>query len=582
MERLLFAMVLACMAIALLATFLVGAKMKQKFITNYKVSIIIAVIYSMLILVRELTKIPVIDALIINMLIFLSMLLFRSIYCEYCKLLNKSEEHMMTLLIIRVVPFIGGVFLLIEFLQSLSQQEAVMTFNLPLLDLMKHMAVVYQVYVVVCLFALNLKLRRVTLNKYQHIFRSNMLALVVYFLLLLMEYFFSDNIDTVFFSGMIYIVAVGFCVVNEVTEECLYESKVFHKKIVKLNEQVEVPEEEHTRDRLTGVFNREYFIRHIRTFDKDDASLSVVVAQLYGVKLINDVYGYDYGDEVIQEVLSIMDKVFSGSTIARVNGGEFAILQSGLSEIEIKEQIAMTKNICHNKEGFVIDVHFGYGIRGQSDMLLYDLFKHAEAHLYDQRLKLNRNRQDEIAQMLYLNFGMRMPALSKHLKRCSMMAENFARYMKYDEGFVLRCKQAALLHDIGLLSMPYIKDYDMTFKDAFEEDCYKNHTAKGYDIIVEAGIQSVIAKAILHHHEKIDGTGYPDQLQGDEIPIMSQIIGLVDYVDVLMETGTLENELVSILSLKTGLVFSKELVDNMIEFLKFKEIIVERKVNELN
>ncbi len=94
---------------------------------------------------------------------------------------------------------------------------------------------------------------------------------------------------------------------------------------------------------------------------------------------------------------------------------------------------------------------------------------------------------------------------------------------------------AGLLHDVGLLKIPeeiIEKDAELT---GMESEEIRKHTQFGYDIVAELGPRfEKIAKVVLTHHERVDGSGYPSGLKGDEIPEMSQIVGIAETYDTLI------------------------------------------------
>jgi len=99
---------------------------------------------------------------------------------------------------------------------------------------------------------------------------------------------------------------------------------------------------------------------------------------------------------------------------------------------------------------------------------------------------------------------------------------------------------AAVFHDIGKVGIPD----QVLFKDGRlqgqEWELMQSHTEKGEDIVraLNAGFTDEVARSVRHHHERIDGNGYPDGLIGDAIPLFSRIIAIVDSYDAMTETRT--------------------------------------------
>lgn len=92
---------------------------------------------------------------------------------------------------------------------------------------------------------------------------------------------------------------------------------------------------------------------------------------------------------------------------------------------------------------------------------------------------------------------------------------------------------SADLHDIGKIGIPDIILNKPGKLESNEWDLMKNHSRIGYDILSKARIFEDISKIVLHHHERWDGSGYPDGLKEDEIPLASRVLAICDSVDAM-------------------------------------------------
>jgi len=100
----------------------------------------------------------------------------------------------------------------------------------------------------------------------------------------------------------------------------------------------------------------------------------------------------------------------------------------------------------------------------------------------------------------------------------------------------------------------------------------KKHAERGYKIASSTEEFSVIAKYILHHHEKWDGTGYPNGLKGEEIPLFSRIIAIADAYDVMTHARPYSEPLPKKEALKeikkcSGSQFDPEMVDEFVDLI---------------
>lgn len=99
---------------------------------------------------------------------------------------------------------------------------------------------------------------------------------------------------------------------------------------------------------------------------------------------------------------------------------------------------------------------------------------------------------------------------------------------------VERIKLSALIRDVGELGVP---DYILLKPGKLDPDEFariRNHAAIGADVLQQSGLPKDILEMVRHHHEKHNGTGYPDRLSADQIPVGSRIIALVDVYDALV------------------------------------------------
>lgn len=575
MEDYLLLIVLSVITIVLAIIYALGLVLKKENILVYRYSIFTVLLHSLFLVSTNFVSNEMLDIALHNTIPVLNLFLFRNLYVEFSRQVNREETSATKYIFVRAVPFI------FIFIMSLSTIQLMVNKHLEIevIDAFDFAVVIsvviYQFTILSNLLILNIKLKRVTLEKYQHVFLINMFVIVIYSSVLFMNLVLGTLTENFMISGIIYMLFIGFNLTNYIKKDYLYEAKIYQKKSTK-TEPIELQQNKNIAiDALTGVLKREYFIRHIKTFDKEDETLSVVIMQITGLKLINESFGYERGDEILQEITLVVSDLFSDSTIARLSGSQFAIIQTNLSNNEVNDRIQIIESICKERDGFIVNIYFGVYMRRQSDLLLFDIYKRAEQDLYYNKLMSNKRNQSKIANALWKNFGELLPSLSMHLKRCSDLAEEFALYMEMNATQVIDLRNAALLHDIALTFMPTIVKYKVSFKDAFEEKSYMSHTSKGYDIAVESGINPSTAKAILYHHENYDGSGYPHGLNGEEIPYSSQIVALVDLVDLMMHYGEQKDTLEKVLLSKIGIEFSSELVYNMIDFLKKRKFIKE-------
>lgn len=121
-----------------------------------------------------------------------------------------------------------------------------------------------------------------------------------------------------------------------------------------------------------------------------------------------------------------------------------------------------------------------------------------------------------------------------HTARVALYAQAVAEAEGLEEPTVQRMIQAALLHDIGKVDVPAAilgKPGRLTDE---EYDIIKGHTVSGHRRLVEMGVtDDLVLSLVRSHHERIDGTGYPDRLAGDAIPIAARWFSVIDTFDAM-------------------------------------------------
>jgi len=129
---------------------------------------------------------------------------------------------------------------------------------------------------------------------------------------------------------------------------------------------------------------------------------------------------------------------------------------------------------------------------------------------------------------------------------------------------------AAHLHDIGKIGVP---DYVLHKKGKLTDDEWllmKEHPKIGYNILSKTDSLKCIAKIILHHHEKFNGTGYPNKLKGNEIPFNSRIITVCDSIDAMLSNRPYRSALSynyckEEIIKNSGIIYDPNIVDCLIE-----------------
>ena len=136
-------------------------------------------------------------------------------------------------------------------------------------------------------------------------------------------------------------------------------------------------------------------------------------------------------------------------------------------------------------------------------------------------------------QVISLMLETRDPYTAGHQKRVSSLARSIAQEMNLPNDTIGNIRMAGTIHDIGKLSVPAEILSKPTKLTDMEYSLIKVHPQTGYDILKDVELPFPIAKIVLQHHERLDGSGYPQGLKGEEIILEARIIAVADVVEAI-------------------------------------------------
>jgi len=163
----------------------------------------------------------------------------------------------------------------------------------------------------------------------------------------------------------------------------------------------------------------------------------------------------------------------------------------------------------------------------------------------------------------------------EHSRRMQDMAYTIGKTLDLSNSELDNLKRLAVLHDIGKIAIPtYILDKPGRLTTE-EWVIIKKHTDIGHRIAISSPDIAPIAKGILHHHERWDGTGYPMGIKGEEIPLIARIVSIADAYDVMTngrpyQKAVSQEEVWAEIERCAGSQFDPYLVGKAIELFKLE------------
>lgn len=138
-----------------------------------------------------------------------------------------------------------------------------------------------------------------------------------------------------------------------------------------------------------------------------------------------------------------------------------------------------------------------------------------------------RNERALIAEKLLEPDFQKYPELAEHSREVAIVAQRFAKALELPPSQAETVRIAALVHDVGMRLLDFARLYSRANLTAEEQRGMNEHPVVGA-ALVEPLLGSDVAQAVLRHHERVDGTGYPSRLSGQQIPLASRIIQIAD------------------------------------------------------
>jgi len=181
---------------------------------------------------------------------------------------------------------------------------------------------------------------------------------------------------------------------------------------------------------------------------------------------------------------------------------------------------------------------------------------------------------------------LRDPSTYRHSQRVSDLSRQIARRMRLREDRVDLIAFSARLHDLGKIGMSNILLYKPGAFAPEERDEFRRHPAIGASMVSGFHLFSEGCDLILRHHEAWDGSGYPDGLQGPDIPVGSQIIAIADAFEAMTADRVYRAamdvpEAVAELIARQGSQFAPHIVDVFVDILREQGLIPDHNGNGL-
>jgi diguanylate cyclase (GGDEF)-like protein len=286
-------------------------------------------------------------------------------------------------------------------------------------------------------------------------------------------------------------------------------------------------------DALTGLGNRRRLMMDLeRVLGDEEASppRALALFDLDGFKRYNDSFGHPAGDSLLARLgRNLSAAVAPYGEAYRLGGDEFCALLATDAPGANAIVASATTALSDRGGGFVVSASHGVVLLPREAADASSAMQIADQRLYGnknarQRTAVGQQTRDVLMQVLHE----RQPELEDHVHEVSAMALALGQKMRMSSEELDEMVRAAELHDVGKMAIPdEILDKPGPL-DPIELNFIRQHTVVGERILAAAPALAPVAQLVRSSHENWDGSGYPDGLAGDEIPLASRVISVCD------------------------------------------------------
>jgi diguanylate cyclase (GGDEF)-like protein len=283
-------------------------------------------------------------------------------------------------------------------------------------------------------------------------------------------------------------------------------------------------------DPLTGLGNRRHLMGDLARVIEEGRPAALAIFDLDGFKDYNDRFGHPAGDALLVRLTAALRESVAGPGSAyRLGGDEFCVLADGVDgnalDLRLKE---WTGCFSERGEGFCITASSGVALIPEEAADPSAALRLCDRRMYARKHSRRATPASQTRDALLAALAACREDLDEHAGGLAAAAERVGARLGVTGAWLQDLSHAADLHDIGKVALPasiLTKPGPLTDE---EWEFVERHPVIGERILAAAPALASAARIVRSTHERYDGTGYPDRLAGDQIPLQARVISVCD------------------------------------------------------
>ena len=289
-------------------------------------------------------------------------------------------------------------------------------------------------------------------------------------------------------------------------------------------------------DSLTDLANRRKAMSDLdRLLDEPSGESVLVILDLNGFKSYNDLFGHPAGDSLLTRLGRQLTAALAEPARAyRLGGDEFCILGPGLGAERAALEATAAAALCDHGRAFSISASYGSVLIPTEAASPAEAMRLADQRMYARKQSSRTSAMSQSKDVLLRALAERHPELGEHVDEVARLAAPLAEAFEMSAADIAALRSAAALHDVGKVAIPDAILQKPAALSESEWEFIHRHTLIGERIVAAAPALAGVGEMIRSSHERWDGSGYPDQLAGEAIPLGARIIAVCDAYSAMI------------------------------------------------